>query len=155
MGLKALAESPYLKNLESLKIWKNEIGDEAFVFVGRSRNFLKIKTMMLNDNLITHTGVADLATVETLPQLETLNLFRNELGDGGAVAFANSKNFPNLQALYMGQNNITDAGATALLESKFFPKLKTLDLVMNPLSENLYIKAFKIKKERGVQVIFR
>ena len=82
-------------------------------------------------------------------------MFRNELGDDGAIAIANSKNFPNLKALYIGQNNITDAGAGALLEAVSFPKLKILDLIMNPLSENIYIKAYKMSKERDVQVILR
>ena len=57
LGLKALAESPYIKGLEVLKIWKNEIGDDSLEILVASPNFKLLKTLMLNDNMVTPMGL--------------------------------------------------------------------------------------------------
>mgnify|MGYP001406022154 CR=1 FL=1 len=66
LGLKALSDSDYIKKLEVLKLWKNEIGDESLELIVRSPNFKRVKTLMLNNNLITPVGAGDLANPETL-----------------------------------------------------------------------------------------
>lgn len=110
---------------------------------------------MLNDNLITHVGGAMLASTSVFPQLQSLNLFRNDIGDDGALAFANSKEFPHLELLYLGDNKITDQGAVPLIESKFFPQLRVLDMAMNPLGESSMMAAFKVNRKGKLQVVYR
>jgi len=97
-----------------------------------------------------------IAASGAFPELETLNLHRNELGDAGAVALAGARHLGRLSALYVGQNNITDAGAVALIESSAFSELATLDLVQNPTGEDTMIAAFKRNKKDGkIQIITR
>ena len=87
--------------------------------------------------------------------LETLSLYRNEMGDEGAKSLAESSNFSNLTQLYVGQNTISDAGAVALIQSKNFPKLILLDMIQNKLGEKTLKAMFKYNKDQRVQIVVR
>ena len=61
---------------------------------------------MLNDNMVTPAGASYLANPDIFPQVETINLFRNEIGDEGAKALAEALekvwNYPEM-AKQMGK----------------------------------------------------
>ena len=118
---------------------------------------MKVKVVVLSKTLKTEEPelLSLLKKSEKFSQLQTLNLFRNEIGDWGALAFANSRNFPNLESLFLGENSITDKGAVALIESKAFPALKILDLGKNLLGEPSALAAFQVNRKGKVRVIYR
>ena len=130
-------------------------GEDGISLMAESDNFQYLKTLLLNDNLITPEAAGYLAQSKAFPALETLSLFRNEMGDEGAKSLAESSNFLNLTHLYVGQNNITDVGAVALVRSKNFPKLSLLDMIQNKLGEETLKAIFKYNKDQRVQIVIR
>ena len=110
-------------------------------------------------------GIADLAGIEQLPQLEVLDLYGNEirdlsplsgltrlryldLGSNRVEDVSALASLRNLQVLLLPDNAVTEVSALAGLDS-----LQSVDLTANPLSEaaRAQVAAFR---ERGVTVEF-
>jgi hypothetical protein len=51
-GAIALAQSPNLKNLNCLSIWRNEIRDEGGQAIAESKHLLKLERLYMSLNLI-------------------------------------------------------------------------------------------------------
>lgn len=51
-GAIALANSPYLKNLRALSIWRNEIRDEGGQAISESQTFLNLERLYMSLNFI-------------------------------------------------------------------------------------------------------
>ena len=51
-GAIAIANSPYLKNLTALSIWRNEIRDEGGKAIAESKTFLNLDRLYMSLNFI-------------------------------------------------------------------------------------------------------
>lgn len=95
-----------------------------------------LTTLELGTNLMGPKGVKYIAQSKYLVNLTSLNLFYNNLGNDGVKYLAVSDNLLSLQNLILSDNNITDEGAKYL--AKFLPlftNLMRLDLRLNKIKE--------------------
>ena len=96
----------------------------------------ELTTLELGTNLMGAKGAKYLAQSKYLVNLTSLNLFYNSLGNDGVKYLAVSDNLLSLQNLILSDNNITDEGAKYL--AKFLPlftNLVRLDLRLNKIKE--------------------
>ena len=100
-GLEALADSPYLQNLELLNANHNEIGDD---------------------------GAIAIANTENLPNLKDLSMFGNVIGDRGAQAIADSPQSKKYTKLDLYKNQYTRKGYKALTESDNLKNCEELEV---------------------------
>jgi uncharacterized protein (TIGR02996 family) len=96
-----LAASPHLRNVRSLHVGHNNLGD---------------------------AGVYAIANSSSLTQLGKLNLAENGLTSNAVALLADSKNLGHLRELSLSRNAIDDSGAEHLVRAPWFAGLKTLEL---------------------------
>lgn len=126
-GVKILAESRKLPQVDVLHLGSNDIGDEGVKFLAKSELFSKVTNLNLECNGITAEGAKALASSTTLTQLTSLSLVDNRIGEEGAFAIADSDALANLTYLHLGGNRIkSEEAKTALRESKKLTQLQTL-----------------------------
>ncbi|PIQ95747.1 MAG: hypothetical protein COV67_13230 [Nitrospinae bacterium CG11_big_fil_rev_8_21_14_0_20_56_8] len=97
----------------------------------------ELTTLEMGTNLIGTRGAKYLATSPYLKNLTSLNLFYNALGNDGVKFLAVSDNLLSLQNLVLSDNNITDEGAKAM--ARFLPlftNLLRLDMRLNKIKED-------------------
>jgi Leucine-rich repeat (LRR) protein len=130
-GIKAFARAlkinANLKNLTSLDLGKNDIGDEGAKSLASGR-LISLKTLYLGYNSIGDEGTQALAS-GNLTALTCLNLESNNIGDEATQAIA-SGNLTALTKLNLVYNDIGAAGAKALASGKL-TALEMLDLQVN------------------------
>jgi uncharacterized protein (TIGR02996 family) len=145
-----LAQSPYLRNLESLTIGY-PIGARSVEALGRSKWFRRLRR--LNLWLGPDDGFRALAALPAMRRLISLTLGGAESTSAGVKRFAASASFPALAHLDLGethlstdqvvalargrwplrhlrlrQNEVRKAGVEALVVSPFAPTLRVLEL---------------------------
>jgi Ran GTPase-activating protein (RanGAP) involved in mRNA processing and transport len=127
-GIRLLAESSVLGNVEYLHLGSNNIGDEGVKILSQSSIFANIHTLNLECNKITAEGARALAN-SVFTKLTSLNLVDNRIGDEGANLLADSDTLANLTYLHLGGNRIkSEEARDALRNSKKLSRLQTLKI---------------------------
>lgn len=95
-----------------------------------------LQTLELGTNMMGPKGIKYIAQSKYLVNLKSLNLFYNGIGNEGVKYLAVSDNLLSLSSLTLSDNNITDEGAKYL--AKFLPlftKLVRLDMRLNKIKD--------------------
>jgi hypothetical protein len=92
--IRALAGSPFLTNLASLDLYNNRIRDGGLRALSAAPHLGNLKEVRLGWNGIGSAGLVALANSPVLGQLTHLSLFYNEVGGRGAQALAASPTLP-------------------------------------------------------------
>ncbi len=158
LGIRDITGLQYAKNLQSLWIRWNRIGDlsplsglsnlqhldahgnRVISDISPLSGLPNLRTLVLRDNAI---GSADLSGAT---KLESLHLEWNEVGDISGLA-----GLPNLRELYLQYNHVSDISVLAGMTT-----LKHLDLKGNPLSKeacNVYLPEI-IANNPGIDISY-
>jgi uncharacterized protein (TIGR02996 family) len=130
--VRALATSPYLTRLTTLRLFQNSVGDDGLEALAQAPWLAGLEVLDLTDNGISDRGVSALAASSLVSRLSTLDLTRNMITDQGAGALADSPYLARLKRLDLMVNPITAAGREALAFSPHLRRLTTLKVPMNP-----------------------
>jgi uncharacterized protein (TIGR02996 family) len=160
VGATALARSPHLRSLRSLRLHRtglhgsgvvglstggwpqlaeldldnNPLGPRGGAEVTVTRFAAGLRRLSLRSTNITDATAEALATSSRLTQLTVLNLHSNRITEAGAVALAQSPGLAALEELDLGNNRIGSEGARALVESRYLADLRRLNLSRNRLT---------------------
>jgi uncharacterized protein (TIGR02996 family) len=135
LGVRALAESPQLRQLVYLDLNKNFVGDAGARLLAGSPNCSRLESLDLAGCDLTSAGAKALARSPYLRNLDSLWLADNRIGDSGAFVLARSASLANLRYLGLGCNRLTDAGARALAVGPSLLRSLRLSLYGNRISE--------------------
>lgn len=128
-GIRLLAESTVLTQVDYLHLGSNNIGDEGVKILSRASIFSNVRTLNLECNKITAEGAKALADSPVFVNLTSLNLVDNRIGDEGALALADSDTLANLTYLHLGGNRVkSEEAKNALRQSKKLTHLQTLKI---------------------------
>ncbi len=127
-GLKQLADSPNLINLEVLDLHDHEISDSGIEALASSPICNRLTRLVLRNNLIGNSGLKALANSPRLRQLKSLDIVHNRIGNSGCVALAAAPWLKNFSELYLTRNPISGQGIAALAKSPLVSGLNELDL---------------------------
>jgi uncharacterized protein (TIGR02996 family) len=134
-ALKVLINGESLKQLDSLALEGNNIGDGGVEALARSdllrRILARSPALNLGRNNIGPLGAQALAESPLLEAVETLNLDINAIGDAGLRSLAQSPYLVRLLQLNVSENRIGDAGVLALARSDRPRTLTFIDLTRN------------------------
>ena len=114
-GAKLIAESKALKNLRSLDLSNNDVGDNGLAALAHTMNF--------------HLESLDLRNQEGVRYMDHESLARNHVGDEGVKALATSPMMKTLESLLLDGNPIEEEGVEALRSSPYLQKFKELDVL--------------------------
>jgi len=119
-----------LKTVRVLDFSDNQISDDALPILFESENLAQIEELYLGINFLTGQGLTDVACSGQvkLKNLKTLVISDNRLIDSSVADFMRSENFPNLESLDIGWNEVGNETAKALGETTSFPGLKKLEM---------------------------
>ena len=119
-----------LKKVRILDLADNQINDDALPVLFESENLAQIEELYLGINFLVGQGLVDVACSNEIKMknLKTLVLSDNRLTDSSVADFMRSKNFPNLESLDIGWNEVGNETAKALGETTSFPGLKKLEM---------------------------
>jgi Ran GTPase-activating protein (RanGAP) involved in mRNA processing and transport len=117
-----------LKTVRVLDFSDNQISDDALPILFESENLAQIEELYLGINFLVGQGLTDVACSGQvkLKNLKTLVISDNRLTDSSVADFMRSENFPNLESLDIGWNEAGNETAKALGETTSFPGLKKL-----------------------------
>src|SRR5262249_26451131 len=136
-GARALAGSPHLTNVTSLRLDGNEVGGPGIRAVVSSPFLSNVRELFLSNNYVGQTGAEALAQggmgrlhdlwlgdanldaecagllagSEALARLRVLSLANNPLEDGGIKALAASPHLRRLRELYLDSCGMGSAGS--------------------------------------------
>ena len=119
----------------SLSDFINSSNDECLKYLKYCFSLKEIKL----ENCLSSNGVTALVeSIKNCTNLQTLDLYSNNIGSNGAVALGEGlKSCTNLQKLYLNSNNIGSNGAVALGEGlKSCTNLQALGLSFNSIGSN-------------------
>jgi uncharacterized protein (TIGR02996 family) len=134
-GVRCLAASPHLRKLTDLGLWVNGITAAGAQVLAQSEVCRTLKRLRIGNNPLGDAGAAALARSPWLANLAELDLLHSEIGDEGAQALANSPTLGNLVHLELPTNAIGPAGAVALANSRHLTRLRRLFLLYNPIGD--------------------
>lgn len=121
------------KTLDITAVYLKEFGAKDLA----NMDFLEgLTTLEMGTNLIGPKGMKYIARSPYLKNLTSLNLFYNKIGNEGIKYLATSDNLLSLKNLTLSDNDITDEGAKYL--AKFLPlftNLLRLDVRLNKIKE--------------------
>jgi uncharacterized protein (TIGR02996 family) len=139
-GLRALAESPLLHRLITLRLGRNNLTAEGAAALADWPGPLPLRVLDLGNppnlprrNAIGDAGLAALLRGPALSNLRSLLVPGNDVGAGGAWSLAAALHLAQLRDLDLAENHLGDRALEALLALPF-PRLRRLDLTGNPLS---------------------
>jgi uncharacterized protein (TIGR02996 family) len=134
-GLRALADAPLMRQLQSLSLDHVPLGVEG----GRALAGLpatgRLRLLSLEGCALGEGGAVVLAGWPGLAAVEVLNLENNHIGPAGTRALA-AANLGRLRNLDLAGNNLGDVGAMALLASPLPDGLEWLSLRSNRLGRD-------------------
>ena len=119
-----------LKKVRILDLADNQISDDALLVLFESENLAQIEELYLGINFLTGQGLTDVARSNQIKMknLKTLVISDNRLTDSSVADFMRSGNFPNLESLDIGWNEVGNETAKAIGETTSFPGLKKLEM---------------------------
>lgn len=135
LGFAALANSPVLAQLCTLRMGSSGIDDRAMGHLVRSVPFSRLWCLHLDENWIGEVGVRLLASAPWMAAVRELVLNRNQIGNDGLAALASSRHLcPS--TLLLDRNQIGGDGVRALAASPWLGKVRSLTLYENDLEED-------------------
>ncbi|MBT5551931.1 MAG: hypothetical protein HOJ79_15795 [Nitrospina sp.] len=159
-----------MEKVRVLDLSDNQVSDDALPVLFESENLAQIEELYLGINFLIGQGLVDIAKSSQIKMknLKTLVISDNRLTDSAVAEFMRSENFPNLESLDVGWNEVGNETAKTLGETTAFPGLNKLvldrsyievealkEMVQGNLMEQLQeldLSANKLKDE-GVQVL--
>ena len=119
-----------LEKFRILDLADNQISDDALSVLFESENLAQIEELYLGINFLTGQGLTDVARSNQIKMknLKTLVISDNRLTDSSVADFMRSGNFPNLESLDIGWNEVGNETAKAIGETTSFPGLKKLEM---------------------------
>ena len=119
-----------LEKVRILDLADNQISDDALPVLFESENLAQIEELYLGINFLTGQGLTDVARSNQIKMknLKTLVISDNRLTDSSVADFMRSGNFPNLESLDIGWNEVGNETAKAIGETTSFPGLKKLEM---------------------------
>lgn len=128
--VKIICNYPGVKTVRILDLTDNQINDEALPVLFESENLVQLEELYLGINFLVGKGLTDIAGSNQikLGNLKKLVISDNRLTDTSVADFIRSKNFSNLEYLDVGWNEVGNETAKALGEATSFSALKTLIL---------------------------
>jgi hypothetical protein len=133
--IRAFAGSTFLAHLASLDLYNNSIRDGGLRALAAAPHLGNLKEVRLGWNGIGSAGLTALANSPVLGHLTHLDLFYNEVDGRGAEALAASHFAAALRYLNFRGNDIDNEGGRALAESPYLTGLSRLDLHQNRVTE--------------------
>jgi uncharacterized protein (TIGR02996 family) len=130
-GARALAQTRYPPRLTSLDLSGNSIGAEGLRALAGAGVLDSLSTLRLAGNALRDEGARALAEGPALANCTHLDLARNGIGDAGALALASCAHLARLTSLSLKDNSIRNPGVQALAASPHLANLRHLDLVYN------------------------
>ena len=82
-GLTVLAQSPWVRSITTLVLYKVHISDEGIRALAESPHLKNLQALHLEHNFITDKGVEIISNSETFSNLKTLNLYHNQITEIG------------------------------------------------------------------------
>jgi len=119
-----------LEQVRILDLADNQINDDAMPGLFESENLARVEELYLGINFLTGSGLKNIAQSSRIKMknLKTLVLSDNRLTDSSIADFMRSENFSNLESLNVGWNEAGKETAKAIGETTSFPGLKKLEL---------------------------
>lgn len=114
---RAIAASPQLAKLTSLKLAGNGLGAEGVVALAASPYLGGLALLDVSGNALGKDGAKALAGAPQLANLKFLAASSNRLGTTGARALAASKHVHALRVLELGLNGLSDKDVEVLMKS--------------------------------------
>lgn len=130
VGMSALVESPYTKNIVSLDLGENIIGDAGMEAFAKG-SWDSLKFLNLEGNPIGPLGIQALAEAEQLPGFEVLNLSKINLGGETMGLLANAPHLEGVKQLILHNCSLDAEAMEALLQSPLMDGLESLDISYN------------------------
>ncbi|HEY7425416.1 MAG TPA: TIGR02996 domain-containing protein [Gemmataceae bacterium] len=134
LGAEALAASPNLLGLRSLRLFDYSVKTTGIEALASSPRIAGLNTLALHCGVGTE-GVRALAASPHLSRLGSLDLAQNGIGDKGAQALAKAGGFRGLACLDLSTNRIGQRGAIALANSPLLGQLSSLTLNINEIGD--------------------
>jgi len=132
-ALPALAECPFLAEVEELDLSWGDLGNDGVTLLARSPHLGRVRALDLGCNGLDDAGVRALAGTSALPGLESLTLNDNgQITSAGVRAVAESPFLAGLTDLDLSGNDVNDDGVRAALG---LPRLRELKLAGNPVGD--------------------
>lgn len=131
----ALAGSPYLSRLDSLRLGRNNIDDHGAEALAASPGLQNLRELDLAENHLGPTAAQALAANTTLSRLKRLNLRGNNIGPAGVLALIGVTSHERLTCLQLAQNFIGPAIISQVASNPALKRLTELDLGHNDLGE--------------------
>jgi hypothetical protein len=113
-NLETLFKSNLLQNIQYLKLPRNSLGNKGveklFQVTGTRFGLIK-KIDLSSNNIIGEDGARIIASSNSFPNLESLDLRINKIGSLGFKILVQSTNYPRLLYLKIDNNKLEDTGA--------------------------------------------
>jgi uncharacterized protein (TIGR02996 family) len=134
-GARALANSPWLGNLESLALW-DPIGNKGVKALASTPVLANLRRLSLHDNEIGPAGARALARSSHLRSVTMLDLPENPLGKEGVRALAEGPALLAVEALDLSQTSPGAKGLRALACSPMATRIHRLNLASNDIGDD-------------------
>ncbi len=131
-GARALADSPYVENLQELALPDGGLSGAGLSALARSETLRGLRRLNLHGNPLGPGGTAKLAEWS---RLQELDLGDTGLGGMGVSALVHAPHVSQLRSLKLDNNGITNIGVRALAFSSMLENLHSLNLANNPLGK--------------------
>lgn len=129
-GLRALAGSPYLKNLTELNLGPQRFTDESARVLFSGPAFVKLQTISLAGSALTPRAFDVSATAG---RLASVDLSQCVIGDSSLAAMVALPQFSEVASLNLRSCELSPRGVAALAKSAAHSTLAELNLADNPL----------------------
>jgi uncharacterized protein (TIGR02996 family) len=136
VGLAALADSPLIEQLTSLRLTESGVGPDGMEALAATRRPTRLTNLDLLDARLSDRGAVALARSPVLSTVHVLGLSNNDIGAEGALALAQSPHLGQLKILRLAGRPIGDEAALALLNAPHLSRLTTLAISREGLSES-------------------
>ena len=101
-GIRLLAETEQVKNVQSLALKTNKLEDEGVAILASSPTFQHVEKLFLWDNKVTADGIKSLVGSAHFNHLKELNLMKNQLRDEGVILLVQSEKMAQVTLLDLG-----------------------------------------------------
>ena len=135
IGAEHVSSNKTWTNIQTLNLSGNYIGDKGAEYLSVNQTWTHLKTLNLSQNRISDKGVECLGNNHTWTCLQTLDLSSNSIGERGAECLSNNNTWTHLEILNLPKNCIGEKGAKHLSSNNTWTKLQTLDLSGNEIGE--------------------